>query len=130
MLARNAFLYGVSLVLSIGTTAEVVRADALDRDGLAANFIAKPASPSGVLRQSSADPNDRLRAHSCEELWYQRNAILWSAGYCFRESRAVRVFGNAACAYDRVYEVPLTGEDSRLVSLLELTQSAKGCVSK
>jgi hypothetical protein len=34
MLTRNAILYGVPLVLSIGTSAEVVRADALDQDGL------------------------------------------------------------------------------------------------
>ena len=127
MLTRNAILYGVPLVLSIGTSAEVVRADALDQDGLAANFIAKPVSPSGVLRQSSAGSNNRLRAHGCDELWYQRNAILWSAGFCFHDSRAVRAFGNAACGYNRMYEIPLTDRDSRLVSLLEKAETTKGC---
>ena len=127
MLARNAFLYGVSLVLSVGTSAEVVRADAQDQDGLATNFIAKPVSPSGALRQSSADPNNRLRAHSCDELWYQRNAILWSAGFCFHDTRAVRVFGNAVCGYNRLYEIPLTDRDSRLIILLEQAETTKGC---
>src|SRR5262245_48974260 len=127
MLTRNAFLYGVPLVLSIGTGAEVVRADALDQVGLAPNFIAKPVSPSGAMRQSSADPNNRLRTHSCDELWYQRSAILWSVGYCFHEPRAVRVFGNAACGYNRMYEIPLADRDSRLISLLEQVETAKGC---
>ena len=127
MITRNAFLYGVPLVLSIGIGGEVVRADALDQDGLAANFIAKPIFPSGVLRQSSADLNNRLRAHSCDELWYQRNAILWSAGFCFHDSRAVRVFGNAPCGYNRMYEIPLTDRDSRLISLLEQAETTKGC---
>jgi hypothetical protein len=127
MLTRNAFLYGVLLVLSIGTIAEVVRADALDQDGLAVHFSAKPFLPSGTMRQSSVDPNNRLYAHSCDELWYQRNAILWSAGFCFRDSRAVRVFGNAACGYNRMYEIPLTDRDSRLISLLEQAETTKGC---
>jgi hypothetical protein len=127
MLARNAFVYGALLVLSVGATAEMLRADVLDQDGSAAYFIAKPFLPFGPMRQSSAHPHSSLHAHSCDELWYERNAILWSAGYCFHESRAVRVFGNAACGYDRTYEVPLTGGDSLLVRLLEQAEAAKGC---
>ena len=79
------------------------------------------------MRQSSAHPNSSLHAHSCDELWYERNAILWSAGFCFHEPRAVRVFGNAACGYDRMYEVPLTSGDTMLVRLLEQAEAAKGC---
>src|SRR5262245_46449346 len=127
MLTLNAFLYGVPLVLSIGTSAEVVRADALYQDGLAVSFIAKPVSPSGAQRQSSADPNNRLHARSCDELWYQRSVILWSAGFCFHDSRAIRAFGNAACGYNRVFEIPLTDRDSRLISLLEQAETTKGC---
>jgi hypothetical protein len=121
------FLCGLLLVLSIETAAEGLRADVLDRDGLPAHFITKPVPPFGATRQSSADTDHVLRARTCDELWYQRNAILWSAGYCFHEPRAVRVFGNAACGYDRAYEVPLTGQDSQLIALLELVESAKGC---
>ena len=127
MLARNAFHYGALLVLSIGAIAETLRADVLDQDGSAAHFIAKSFLPSGAVSQSSAHPNSSLHAHSCDELWYERNAILWSAGFCFHEPRAVRVFGNAACGYDRMYEVPLTSGDSMLVRLLEQAEVAKGC---
>src|SRR4029079_7702544 len=115
------------LALSIETATEVLRADVLDRDGLPGHFATKPASPSGATRQSSAGANIGLYARGCDDLWYQRNAILWSAGYCFHEPRAVRVFGNAACGYDRMYEVPLTSADSMLVKLLEQTEAAKGC---
>ena len=121
------FLCCLLLVLSIETATEGLRADVLDRDGLPGHFATKLVSPSGATRQSSAGANNGLYARTCEELWYQRNAILWSAGYCFHEPRAIRVFGNAACGYDRAYEVPLTGHDSQLISLLELAEGAKGC---
>src|SRR5436190_1271450 len=102
MLKWITFFCSLPLTLSFGTIAEVLRADVLDRDGLVAHFIAEPVSPSGPMRRSSAGANNSLYAHSCDELWYQRNAILWSAGYCFHASRAVRVFGNAACGYNAV----------------------------
>ena len=121
------FLCGLLLVLSIETATEGLRADVLDRDGLPTHFTTKPVPPSGVTRQSSADTDHGLYARTCDGLWYQRNALLWSAGYCFHEPRAVRVFGNVACACDRAYEVPLTGQDSQLISLLELVENAKGC---
>jgi hypothetical protein len=130
MLTRNAFLYSVLLVLSVGATAGVLRADVLDQGGPAAHFIAKPFLPSGAMRQSSADPNNSLYARTCDEIWYERNAILWSAGFCFHESRAIRTFGNAACGYERLFEVPLTDRDSQLISLLELVENAKGCLGK
>ena len=130
MFTRNAFLYGLTLVLSIETTAEVLRANVLDQDGFGVHVIAKPFISPGIMRRSSADPNNSLSAHSCDELWYERNVILWSAGFCFHESRGVRMFGNAACGYNRVYEVPLRDEDSRLISLLELAENAKGCLGK
>ena len=127
VLPRNAFHYGALLVLSVGAAAETLRADVLDQDESAAHFIVKPLLPSGAMRQSSAHPNSSLHAHSCDELWYERNAILWSAGFCFHEPRAVRVFGNAACGYDRTYEVPMTSGDSMFVRLLEQAEAAKGC---
>src|SRR5690242_14239696 len=103
MLRHLTFLYGLPLALILVANAIVVRADVLEQDGLATRFIAKPLLPSGAIRRSSADPNNGFYVLSCDELWYQRKAILWSAGYCFRDSRAVRIFGNAACGYDHVY---------------------------
>ena len=125
VLPRNAFHYGVLLVLSVGAAAEAIRADVLDHGGSAAHFIAKPVLPPGAMHQSSVHPS--LNGHSCDQLWYERNAILWSAGFCFHEPRAVRAFGNAACGYDRIYEVPLTSRDSMFVRLLEQAEAVKGC---
>jgi hypothetical protein len=98
MLKGATFLYGLPLALSIEMAAEVLRADVLDRDGLPGHFATKPVSPSGATRQSSAGAYNGLYARTCEELWYQRNAILWSSGYCFHEARAIRVFGNVLAA--------------------------------
>jgi hypothetical protein len=127
MLKWITFLCSLSLALNFGTIAEVLRADVPDQDGLVADFIAKPMSPSGAMRQSSNRANNSLYAHSFDELWYQRHAILWSAGYCFHASRAVRIFGNAACGHNRTYDLPLTVQDFQLVSLLEMAEAAKGC---
>jgi hypothetical protein len=127
MVIRLVLLYSLSLALSFVPNSVATRADVLDQDRLGTNFIAKPFCLSGAIRRSSADQSTSLYARSCHELWYQRNAILWAAGYCFAESRAVRVFGNAACGYDRRYEVPLTGGDSLLIGLLEQAETAKGC---
>jgi YARHG domain-containing protein len=66
-------------------------------------------------------------ALNCDQLWYQHNAILWAAGYCFHALRAVRAFGNAARGYDDVYELPLTDHDSQLISLLQRVENAKEC---
>jgi hypothetical protein len=127
MLKWIAFLCSLLLALNLGTIAEVLRADVPDQDGSESDVIAKPVSPSGAMRQSSNGVSNSLYAHSCEELWYQRNAILWSAGYCFHATGAVRIFGNTACGYHRTYELPLTARDFQLVSLLELAEAAKEC---
>ena len=34
---------------------------------------------------------------SCDELWYERNAIFHQHGYCFASERGKRVFGNEDC---------------------------------
>jgi len=130
MLRRLTFLYGLPLALILVANAIVVRADVLEQDGLATHFIAKPLLPSGAIRRSSADPNNGFYALSSDELWYQRNAVLWSAGYCFHESRAVRAFGNAACGYDQMYAVPLTSRDSDLIGLLEQPKPRRDVLSK
>ena len=127
MLIQSAFRYGLPLALSIGATVVALRADVLNQDGIVTQSIGQPASPSGAMRQSNADSSNSLYSRSCDELWHLRHAILWSAGYCFHESRAVRIFGNVACGYSRMYEVPLTGGDSQLISLLELVEGAKIC---
>jgi hypothetical protein len=63
------------------------------------HFIANTVYPRGAMQQLTVGAKSGLYALDCGQLWYQRNAILWAAGYCFQERRAVRVFGNAACAY-------------------------------
>ena len=35
------------------------------------------------------------REMSCDELWYERNAIYADNGYCFKTDAAIRVFGEA-----------------------------------
>ncbi len=66
-------------------------------------------------------------ALSCSELWYQRNSIFKSAGYCFHTPRGIRVFGNAGCAYDSEYDVPLSERDRQVVNTIQQVERMKGC---
>jgi hypothetical protein len=61
----------------------VARAGAMALAALLSLQIAGPAA---------AQP---YRFMSCDELWYERNAIYAEKGYCFETRRARRVFGDA-----------------------------------
>jgi hypothetical protein len=66
-------------------------------------------------------------AQSCGELWYQRNSIYRSAGYCFKTARAIRTFGNASCQYDSEYEVPLSQQQRRVIAQIRAAERELGC---
>jgi hypothetical protein len=60
-------------------------------------------------------------AQSCGQLWYQRNSIYKAAGYCFKTPRAIRTFGNAGCAYDSEYSLPLSyNQRARINRIVQL----------
>ena len=52
----------------------------------------------------------------CNDLWFRRNAIYKSAGYCFNTPRGVQTFGNAGCQFDDAGSVPLSPYQHRLVA--------------
>jgi hypothetical protein len=64
---------------------------------------------------------------TCEELWFERNAIFKDAGYCFKTRRAIRAFGNAGCLYDDEADVPLTPASRRRVADLRAQERYAGC---
>jgi hypothetical protein len=78
-----------------------------------------------VLAGSARAQN--LLALSCADLWFQRNAIFKSAGYCFHTPRAIRVFGNAGCAYDNEADVPLSDQQRQLIDAVKRIEAMKGC---
>ena len=126
MLKRLAFLYSLPLALNLGTIVELQSARPTQA-GSIVHFIANTVYPRGVMQQLTVGAKSGLYALDCGQLWHQRNAILWAAGYCFPERRAVRVFGNAACAYVDVTVLPLTDHDWQLISFLQRVEAAKEC---
>jgi hypothetical protein len=67
------------------------------------------------------------RAQSCDELWYERNAIYKRAGFCFKTPRAISTFGNAGCEYDSAGQLPLSrGQRERIARIVRLEQEY-GC---
>ena len=67
------------------------------------------------------------RAGECGDLWFARNQIYKSAGYCFRTARAIQTFGNAGCSYDDVRDVPLSYRDRSQVDQIVRQESMMGC---
>jgi hypothetical protein len=68
-------------------------------------------------------------AENCNELWLQRNAIFKQAGYCFKLSRAISVFGNAGCKYDDLRDVPLSDKGRNEIDRLARSETILGCIA-
>ena len=66
-------------------------------------------------------------AASCGELWYTRNAIYKSAGYCFKTARAIAAFGNAGCIYDAMGAVPLSRQQQATIGTIVQQERYQGC---
>lgn len=66
-------------------------------------------------------------ADVCDDLWYQRNGIYKSAGYCFKTSRGIRAFGNAGCSYDDEADVPLSSRERSRVNRIKAEERSYGC---
>lgn len=80
--------------------------------GLAAAVLASPAHA----------------AFPCDELWGERNAVYYEAGYCFKTDRAIRAFGrNAGCTYTNIEDVPLSARDRRKVAEIQEQERANRC---
>ena len=60
---------------------------------------------------------------SCDQLWYERNAIYAAKGYCFKTARARQVFGPGC--------VPpygnLDANERDRVSAIQQWERSKGC---
>ncbi len=67
------------------------------------------------------------QADECSSLWFSRNRVYKSAGYCFKTARAIAVFGNAGCQYDDISDVPLSERDRTIVGRYIRDEAAFGC---
>ena len=66
-------------------------------------------------------------AQSCGDLWYRRNSIYKEAGYCFKTARAIQTFGNAGCAYDSEYALPLSPGQRAAINGIVRAERNLGC---
>jgi hypothetical protein len=61
---------------------------------------------------------------SCDELWYERNAIMHRNGYCFGSARGLSTFGNDGC----FTKSPVLNEAEKAnVGALRATEKSLGC---
>ena len=66
-------------------------------------------------------------AQSCDDLWYERNAIYKRAGFCFKTPRAISTFGNAGCIYDSEYALPLSQRQRNRIAWIVRMEREMGC---
>jgi uncharacterized caspase-like protein len=65
---------------------------------------------------------------SCEDLWYRRNAIWASYGYCFTSPRGIAAFGNDACfRTQNEARAAMSAIDLAEVDKLKALEAAAGC---
>ncbi len=64
---------------------------------------------------------------TCENLWIRRNSIYKDAGYCFKTSRAISMFGNAGCKYDDNRDLPLSARDREAIIDIARLEIAGRC---
>lgn len=84
----------------------------------------------GCCRTVGSAPNAPVApaaSSSCDDLWYQRNAMFKAAGYCFRSPRGIQTFGNAGCQYDDEADVPLSARQREQVAQIRVTERRLGC---
>jgi hypothetical protein len=64
----------------------------------------------------------------CDEMWGERNAIYFDAGYCFKTARAKAAFrDNADCRFDRIEDVPLSARQKADIDAIQRRERAQGC---
>lgn len=67
-------------------------------------------------------------AESCNDLWFRRNAIWHSYGYCFTTARARQVFDTSSCFRDqRAAQAAMSPASRAEVDSLQARERALGC---
>jgi hypothetical protein len=69
----------------------------------------------------------RLRPLNCGNLWFLRNAIYDDNGYCFKTEQGISAFGNDACRFANISDVPLNKFERYNVGLIQKVERSKGC---
>ena len=65
---------------------------------------------------------------SCEQLWFARNTIWASYGYCFTTARGQAAFGTASCSRNQAQvQSAMTPQDRAEVDRIRAIESANGC---
>lgn len=76
-----------------------------------------------VFAVGAARPAAAQSGMTCEQLWYERNAIYAAKGFCFKTQRARNVFGRACFPpYGK-----LTPAEQRRVNNIEQWEVYQGC---
>lgn len=90
-------------------------------------YILCCATKDGSVSAATEAPATSISDFTCDQLWFGRNSIFKIAGYCFKTSRAIQIFGNAGCLYDDIASVRLSGENEELVKAIQRAEKAKSC---
>ena len=87
--------------------------------------IAVPMAPSPRVPTPASPPT---AATSCDELWFRRNAIWHSHGYCFTTTRARQAFDTSSCFRDQqAARAAMSPANRAAVDALQARERELGC---
>jgi hypothetical protein len=95
------------------------------RTPLALALIASLALPIGMVQPVFAAED--VSNLGCPQLWHRKNALLKSKGLCFRDPRAIRIFGNDGCTTEDEVRLPLTPAEREQMARIVLSEKIKLC---
>jgi len=65
---------------------------------------------------------------TCDSLWYERNTIWASYGYCFTSPRGIAAFGNDGCFRNQTQaQAAMSGQQRAMVDRIKAMEAAQGC---
>jgi hypothetical protein len=67
------------------------------------------------------------QGNACDQLWWERNSIYHSAGFCFKTERGINAFGNAGCRYYSEFQLPLSFSDRARINEIVARERQLGC---
>ncbi len=80
-----------------------------------------------VLAGAILAARSRSYAQDCQSLWVERNLYYRNAGFCFKQPRAIKYFGNGGCSFKYPAALPLSRNVRKRIAQITQAEQKLGC---
>jgi YARHG domain len=80
-----------------------------------------------VLAGAILAARSRSYAQDCQSLWLERNLFYKNAGFCFKQARAIKYFGNGGCSFNDPAALPLSPSVRKRIAQITQVEQKLGC---